>query len=89
MQRLQHPDELLAQAVLERDPLGVDPARDEEDLLVLDVDALDGADAGREVEDLELAEGLGGEPAPVLLPDDGGLRHSSMVVQMENVGAKS
>ena len=40
------------------------------DLLVLDVDALDRADALGEVEHLGLAERLGGEPAAVLLPDD-------------------
>ena len=41
---LQHVDELLAEPVLERDALAVDPARDQHDLLVLDVDALDLAD---------------------------------------------
>ena len=48
---------------------GVDPARDQQHLLVLDVDALDRPDALGEVEDLRLAERLGGEPAAVLLPD--------------------
>ena len=71
VQRLQHPDEFLAQAVLEGDTIGVDPPRDENDLLVLDVDALNSTDVRRELEDLELAEGVGGEPAPFPLPDDG------------------
>ena len=43
--------------------LAVDPARHEEHLLVLDVDALDRADALGEVEDLGLAERRGREPA--------------------------
>ena len=50
--------------------LGVHPARHEQHLLVLHVDALDRADPGREGEDLRLAERLGGVPAPVPLPDD-------------------
>ena len=37
---------------------------------MLDVDALDGADTIGEVENLWLAEGLGGEPAAVGLPDN-------------------
>jgi hypothetical protein len=41
------------------------------------------------VEGLRLAERLGGEPAALLLPHHGGFRHSSMVVQIENDGAKS
>ena len=41
MQRPQHADELVAEAVLERHAPAVDPARDEHDLLVLDVHALD------------------------------------------------
>src|SRR4051812_11351936 len=70
MQGLQDLDELLTQAVLERDPPGVEPARDEEHLLVLDVDALHPADSFREVEDLRLAEWWRGEPAAVALVDD-------------------
>ncbi len=49
----------------------VHPAGDEDDLLVLDVHTFHRADAGRELEHLEFAEGLGGEPTPVALPDDG------------------
>ena len=45
MQGAQDGDELLAEAALERDPLGVEPARHEEHLLVLDVNALDRPDA--------------------------------------------
>ena len=48
----------------------VDPARDEEHLLVLDVDALDRPDALGEVEHLGLGERRRREPAAVLLPDD-------------------
>ena len=61
----------------------------EQHLLVLHVDALDRADPGREGEDLRLAERLGGVPAAVRSQITGGLRHSSIVVQMEKVGAKS
>ena len=57
-------DHLLAQAVLEGHPVGVDPARHEEHLLVLDVHALDRADALGEVEDLGLAERRQREEAP-------------------------
>ena len=55
---LQHLDELVAQAVLEGDPLGVDPARHQQHLFVLDVHALDRPDALGEVEHLRLAERL-------------------------------
>ena len=44
-------------------------ARHEQDLLVLDVDALDGPDPLGEVEDLGLGERRGREPAAGLLPD--------------------
>jgi hypothetical protein len=70
VQDAQDLDELAAQAVLEGHALGVDPARDERDLLVLDVDALDRADALGEVEDLRLAERRGRVEAPLLLPDE-------------------
>ena len=56
-------DHLLAQAVLEGDPVGLDPARHEEHLLVLDVHALDGPDALGEVEHLGLGEGRQREEA--------------------------
>ena len=59
------------EAVLERHTLAVDPARHEQDLLVLDVDALDRADALGEVEHLGLRERLGREPAALALPDHG------------------
>ena len=57
MQGAEDADHLLAQAVLEGDPVGLDPARHEEHLLVLDVHALDGPDALGEVEHLGLGEG--------------------------------
>ena len=70
VQHLEDVDELVAQAVLEGDPLGLDPARDQEHLLVLHVHALDRADPLRELERLGLAERRRGVPAAALLPDD-------------------
>ena len=61
-------DERFTEPVLERHPLAAHPARDHHDLIVLDVHALDRADALREVEDLRLGEGLHVEPASVRLP---------------------
>ena len=58
MERLQDVDELVSEPVLERDAVAVDHARDEQHLLVLDVDALDRADPLGEVEDLGLGERL-------------------------------
>ena len=69
VQRLEDADELVAEAVLERDALAVDPTRDEQHLLVLDVDALDRPDPFGEVEGLRLGERLGREPPAALLPD--------------------
>ena len=69
MQRAQHVDELVAEAVLERDPLAVDPARDQHDLLVLDVDALDRPDALGELEHLRLGERRRRVEAALALPD--------------------
>ena len=69
MQRLQHLDELVAEAVLERYAAAVDPARHEQHLLVLDVDALDQADPLGEVEHLRLGERCCRVPAAVALPD--------------------
>ena len=69
VQRREHVDELLAEAVLEGHPLAVDPARDQHDLLVLDVDAFDRADALGELEDLGLGEGGGRVEAALALPD--------------------
>src|SRR5262249_60990032 len=70
VQCLQHVDELVTEPVLERHPAAVDPARDEEDLLVLDVDALDRPDSLGEVEDLRLRERPGRVPAATALPHD-------------------
>ena len=47
----------------------VELARDEDDLLVLDVDALDRPDSGREIEHLGLGERLRRVEAAVALPD--------------------
>src|SRR5271165_5084693 len=69
MDRLEHADELVAEAVFESDPVSCDPSRHEEHFFVLHIHALDWADAGREQEDLRLAERLGREPPPLLLPD--------------------
>jgi hypothetical protein len=74
VQRLQHADELLAEAVLEGDPLGLDPPRDQQHLLVLHVHALHRADPGREVEHLRLAERRSGVPAAADLPDHRGVQ---------------
>ena len=60
----------VTEAVLERHTIALDPPRDQHDLLVLDVDALDVADALGEAEDLGLGERRGGEPARIALPDD-------------------
>ena len=69
VQRAQHADELLPQPVLERHPLALHPAGDQHDLLVLDVHALDRADALRELEHLRLGEGRRGVEAALALPD--------------------
>ena len=69
MQRLEHRDELVAQAVLEGDAVAVDPAGDEQHLFVLDVHALDRADAFGEHEHLRLGERRGGVPPAVAFPD--------------------
>ena len=69
MQGLQHADEFLTEAVLEGDPIRVEPARHQHHLLVLHVHAFDPADALRKVEHLRFTERLGGEPAAVLLED--------------------
>ncbi len=61
----------LAQPVLEGDAPAFDPARHEQDFLVLDVDALLRPDPLWEVEHLGLRERRRREPAAVLLPDHG------------------
>ncbi len=70
VQRGQHLEELVAEAVLERDSVDVDPARHQQHLFVLDVDALQLADALGEREQLGLGERLGREPAAVAFVDD-------------------
>ena len=88
MQHPQHVDELVAEPVLEGDPLGVDPSRHQQHLLVLDVDALDGPDAlGEPNTSGSLNGGVVNQPAS-FSQTTGGLRHSSIVVQIENDGAK-
>ena len=57
VEHLEHGDHLLAQAVLEGHAPGIDPSRHEQDLLVLDVDALHRPDPLGEVEDLRIGEG--------------------------------
>ena len=64
-------DELVTKPVLERHALGVNPARDQQHLFVLDVDALDFADALGEVENLWLRKRWSRKPALVLLEDHG------------------
>ena len=70
MQRREDVDELLAEAVLEGHALAVHPARDQHDLLVLDVHALDRADALGEVEHLGLGERRRRVEAALALPDE-------------------
>jgi hypothetical protein len=68
-------DEGITKTELEGDLLGLgDPTRDKEDLLVLDVDDLNGANAAGEVKDLRLAEGLSSVPTLALLEDDRGVQ---------------
>jgi hypothetical protein len=57
--------------------------------LMLHVDAFDRPDPGREREDLGSENGGVVCQPPFFSQTTGGLRHSSMVVQMENVGANS
>src|SRR5581483_7354659 len=70
VQRLQHGDELLAEHVLERDAIAIDPARDQHDLFVLHVHALERPDTFGEVEHLGLRERLRREPAALAFPDE-------------------
>src|SRR2546422_972542 len=79
MDRLELLDEVRAKGVLERDALHpADPARDEEDLLVLHVHAFDGPNPLGKGEQVRCAERLGGAPrtfGPVrtCVPDDWGV----------------
>ena len=70
MERLEDGDEVGAEGVLEGHLLAVDDARHEHHLLVLDVDALDRADALGEDERLRRRERLGRVEAAAALPDD-------------------
>ena len=70
MQCLEDSDELVAKPVLESHPAGVNPAGDEEHLLVFDIDALERPDPSREREGFRLAEGFGRVPTAVTLPYD-------------------
>ena len=63
--RLELVDEVGAERVLEGGASRLDPARHEQHLLVLDVDAFDRTDAIRERERLRRAEGLGGVPGAI------------------------
>ena len=89
VQRLEHADEIVAQAVLERDTLRVQPAWHQENLFMLHVHALHRADAGREDEGLRLAERLVVNHPRPFSQMTGGFRHSSIVVQIEKLGQKS
>src|SRR4030042_396949 len=62
LDRLEHADEVLAQAVLEGHPFALDPAWDEEHFLVLHVHAALRTDAFWKLERLRLGERLGGVP---------------------------
>jgi len=70
VQRLQDVDELVAEPVLERHTPAVDPPRDQQDLVMLDVDAIDRTDPLREDERLGFTEWRQREPAALLLPHD-------------------
>ena len=80
--RLELVDEVVAERVLEGRAVRLDPARDEDHLLVLHVDALDGTDPLREREELRSAERLGGCQSPSSQTIGGSA--SSIVVQMLN-----
>ena len=67
----------------------VDPARHEQHLLVLDVHALDRADPSGKTNVSGSENGSVVYQPRSLSQITGGLRHSSIVVQIENVGAKS
>jgi hypothetical protein len=89
VQELQDLDEVGAEAVLERDPAAVDPARDEDDLLVLDVTHSSGPiPSGKSKTSGSENGSVVYQPRP-RSQTSGGFRHSSIVVQIENVGAKS
>jgi hypothetical protein len=68
--------------------LRVHPARNEQDFLVFDVHAFDRADARGEIEHLRFENGGVVNQPRSRSQMTGGLRHSSMVVQIENDGAK-
>ena len=73
---------------LEGHPARVQHARDHRDVLVLHVHALDGADALREDERARAPQNGGRVKKPRSFSHTiGGLRHSSIVVQMENTVA--
>jgi hypothetical protein len=71
MKRFEDLDELCAEPVLERHPSHIDPARDEDDFLVLYVDGLYVANAFREGEDLGFRKRLCRVPAALALVDEG------------------
>ena len=69
LESLQHLDEFSAQPVLERDPVDLDPPRNQDHLFVFDVDAFDGTDAVGKGEDLRLGEWCRREPSPLAFVD--------------------
>jgi hypothetical protein len=70
VQRRQDVEELVAEAVLERDPSDVDPPWHQQHFFVFDVDALQLADPLREREQFGLGERRGGEPTSIALVDN-------------------
>src|SRR5205823_4986820 len=70
VQRLQDVDEFVAEPVLERHTAAVDPPRDQQDLLMLDVDAIERTDPLGERERLGFAERRQRVPTALLLPHD-------------------
>ena len=69
VESFQHADKLVAESILEGGALRLDPARNQQNFLMLHVDHFHGADLG-EVEHLRLGEGRGREPLSVF-PNDG------------------
>ena len=69
MQGFQHADELAAKPIFEAKAISTDASRQHGHFFVLDVHALDSADALWELEDLRLAEWLGGVETARRLPD--------------------
>ncbi|CAB4546183.1 unannotated protein [freshwater metagenome] len=69
MQGLEHGNELVAEAVLERHPVTVNPPGNKKYLFVFNIDALNITDPLWEPKDLGLRKRRSREPATVTFPD--------------------